>query len=77
MFLCIPLMDNCKDRKSSLRVCGRKSDKTSDLHNFAHSMQENRPLVGFRSERGKISSYMLLFSKYNPVTSEETSDKQR
>lgn len=32
MFLCIPLMDNCKDRKSSLRVCGRKSDKTSDLH---------------------------------------------
>lgn len=39
-------------------------------------MQENRPLVGFRSERGKISSYMSLFSKYNPVTSEETSDKQ-
>lgn len=32
MFLCIPSMDNCKDNKSSLRVCGRKSDKTSDLH---------------------------------------------
>lgn len=56
MFLCIPSMDNCKDNKSSLRVCGRKSDKTSDLHTTLRTQCRR--------------------SKYNPVTSEETSDKQ-
>lgn len=41
------------------------------------ALNAGEPSVGWiQSERGKISSYMLLFSKYNPVTSEETSDKQ-
>lgn len=77
MFPCIPSMDNCKDSKSSLRVCGRKSDKTSDLHTTLRT-QCRRTVRWLDSGLSEVRYPRIycFFSKYNPVTSEETSDKQ-